>query len=448
MYVFTLTQRAIPPTDPGASRYLRKAIKSSDTGEIIMRNIQEDGWNAIEVGPTARDTPSEHSSNKPQKDKPVRCFGTRPVESFEILNDLVVDRGPSPFVSMLEVFADNNHLTTAQADGLCVSTPTGSTAYSLSAGGSLVYPDIPAILITPICPHTLSFRPMLLPDSMELRIAVPYHSRSNAWASFDGRGRIEIKRGDHIKVTASPYPFPAVCPEDQPYPWFDSVSRTLNWNQRQKQKSFVMVEEHVPNTDSNSKPTPGGAGQRSTTQGRTAAAELPARPKSEPPKAPESASSSNSDVDSESEEEYDIDDRSTAPVSRTSTIDRTLSEPSGSMPSVAAAMRRDVFSSVQPMTSLSSSINPAHDLSTPDEVHTPSRFGSGGPPKAPPLSRRHLAAVNHRLTSSLRPSSDDAARSGQPAASESGKGTGPVPCSQAIVVYGHDDTDDSESSEA
>ena len=153
-------------------------------------------------------------------------------------------------------------------------------------------------------------------------------------------------------------------------------------------------------------------------------------------------------MDSESEEEYDIDDRSTAPVSRTSTIDRTLSEPSGSMPSVAAAMRREVFSSVQPMTSLSSSINATHDMSTPDEVRTPSRFGSGGPPKAPPLSRRHLAAVNRRLTSSLRQSSDDAARSDQPAASESGKGTGPVPCSQAIVVYGHDDTDDSESSEA
>ena len=81
-----------------------------------------------------------------------------------------------------------------QADGLTVSTPTGSTAYSLSAGGSLVHPQIPAILITPICPHTLSFRPMLLPDSMELRICVPYNSRSTAWASFDGRGRVELKR--------------------------------------------------------------------------------------------------------------------------------------------------------------------------------------------------------------------------------------------------------------
>lgn len=101
-----------------------------------------------------------------------------------------------------------------QADGLTISTPTGSTAYSvssfadgeacleiliysvqqLSAGGSLVHPEIPALLITPICPHTLSFRPMLLPDSMELRVCVPYNSRSTAWASFDGRGRVELKR--------------------------------------------------------------------------------------------------------------------------------------------------------------------------------------------------------------------------------------------------------------
>lgn len=101
-------------------------------------------------------------------------------------------------------------MTTVQADGLTVSTPTGSTAYSvssnawslsslervqqLSAGGSLVHPEIPALLITPICPHTLSFRPMLLPDTMELRICVPFNSRSTAWASFDGRGRVELKR--------------------------------------------------------------------------------------------------------------------------------------------------------------------------------------------------------------------------------------------------------------
>ena len=84
---------------------------------------------------------------------------------------------------------------------------------------------------------------MLLPDSMELRICVPYNSRSTAWASFDGRGRVELKQGDHIKVTASKYPFPTVCADRQSTDWFQSISRTLKWNERERQKSFVVVEE-------------------------------------------------------------------------------------------------------------------------------------------------------------------------------------------------------------
>jgi NAD+ kinase len=76
-------------------------------------------------------------------------------EQFEVLNELVIDRGPSPYVSNLELYGDNTLLTVVQADGCIFSTPTGSTAYSLSAGGSLVHPDIPAILLTPICPHAV-----------------------------------------------------------------------------------------------------------------------------------------------------------------------------------------------------------------------------------------------------------------------------------------------------
>ncbi|KAF5389445.1 hypothetical protein D9757_004378 [Collybiopsis confluens] len=219
----------------------RKAVKKGETGEILMRNIEQDGWEALEGGWSGGFTAPENG--KVGKDKEIMCFTTRPVETFEVLNDLVVDRGPSPYVSLLELFGDEHHMTTVQADGLTVSTPTGSTAYSLSAGGSLVHPEIPALLITPICPHTLSFRPMLLPDSMELRICVPYNSRSTAWASFDGRGRVELKQGDHIKVTASKYPFPTVCADKQSTDWFHAISRTLKWNERERQKSFVMVEE-------------------------------------------------------------------------------------------------------------------------------------------------------------------------------------------------------------
>ncbi|KAG0309099.1 hypothetical protein BGZ98_005211 [Dissophora globulifera] len=169
---------------------------------------------------------------------------TTPTETFEILNDLVLDRGPSANLSLLELFGDEEHLTTVQADGIVISTPTGSTAYSLAAGGPLTHPEIPAILISPICPHTLSFRPMLLPDSMELRICVPFDSRSTAWASFDGRGRVELKQGDHIKVTASVYPFPTICSSSQSSDWFHSLSRCLRWNERERQKGFTVVEHN------------------------------------------------------------------------------------------------------------------------------------------------------------------------------------------------------------
>lgn len=158
-------------------------------------------------------------------------------EQFEVLNELVIDRGPSPYVSNLELYGDNELLTVVQADGCIFSTPTGSTAYSLSAGGSLVHPDIPAILLTPICPHTLSFRPMVLSDTMLLRVSVPRNSRATAYCAFDGKGRVELKQGDYVTITASQYPFPTVVRTDTE--WFDSVSRTLRWNVRAAtQKGF------------------------------------------------------------------------------------------------------------------------------------------------------------------------------------------------------------------
>lgn len=155
----------------------------------------------------------------------------------QVLNELTVDRGPSPWVSMLELYGDGSLLTVAQADGLIIATPTGSTAYSLSAGGSLVHPSVSAISVTPICPHTLSFRPILLPDSMILKVKVPQRSRATAWASFDGRSRVELLKGYYVTVSASPFPFPSVKSSKTEY--FDSVSRVLNWNSREEQKSFV-----------------------------------------------------------------------------------------------------------------------------------------------------------------------------------------------------------------
>lgn len=92
-------------------------------------------------------------------------------------------------MSQIEVFGDNDHYTTLLADGVCVATPTGSTAYNLAAGGSLCHPDNPVILVTAIAPHTLSSRPIILPDTILLRLGVPYGARTGSWVSFDGRER-------------------------------------------------------------------------------------------------------------------------------------------------------------------------------------------------------------------------------------------------------------------
>ncbi|KAG0157628.1 hypothetical protein PDIDSM_4813 [Penicillium digitatum] len=162
-----------------------------------------------------------------------------PDKVYEILNDVVLDRGPNPTMSQIELFGDDEHFTTLLADGICIATPTGSTAYNLAAGGSLSHPENPVILVTAICAHTLSFRPIILPDTIVLRMGVPYDARTSSWASFDGRERIELHPGDYVTVSASRYPFANVLPPGgQGEGWVHSISKTLNWNSRQKQKSF------------------------------------------------------------------------------------------------------------------------------------------------------------------------------------------------------------------
>ncbi|KAF3928941.1 hypothetical protein AA313_de0206909 [Arthrobotrys entomopaga] len=163
----------------------------------------------------------------------------KPEKSFTVLNELVVDRGPNATLSSTELFGDDEHLTSVQADGICIATPTGSTAYSLAAGGSLTHPDNPVMLVSPICAHSLSFRPIILPDSMVIRIAVPYDSRTTAWASFDGKERVELYQGDYVTVAASRYPFAFIQSKPHQGDWFDSLSRTLQWNSRTaRQKAF------------------------------------------------------------------------------------------------------------------------------------------------------------------------------------------------------------------
>ncbi|KAH7209551.1 ATP-NAD kinase-like domain-containing protein [Fusarium oxysporum] len=168
----------------------------------------------------------------------------RPDGTFEILNEVVVDRGPNPTMSTTEIFGDDEHFTSVLADGICVSTPTGSTAYNLAAGGSLCHPENPVMLVTSICAHTLSFRPIILPDTIVLRVGVPYSARTASWASFDGRERVELKPGDYVTISASRFPFASVQAQGRrSEDWVNSISGKLGWNTRQKQKSYKEWEK-------------------------------------------------------------------------------------------------------------------------------------------------------------------------------------------------------------
>ncbi|XP_032635941.1 NAD kinase isoform X2 [Chelonoidis abingdonii] len=165
------------------------------------------------------------------------------IMQYQVLNEVVVDRGPSSYLSNVDVFLDGHLITTVQGDGVIVSTPTGSTAYAAAAGASMIHPNVPAIMITPICPHSLSFRPIVVPAGVELKIMLSPDARNTAWVSFDGRKRQEVCHGDSISITTSCYPLPSICFRDPVSDWFESLAECLHWNVRKKQNHFAVEEE-------------------------------------------------------------------------------------------------------------------------------------------------------------------------------------------------------------
>lgn len=129
------------------------------------------------------------------RDKTIIATGT-------VLNDAVINRGNLSRIGELAITINNIYLTTYKADGLIISTPTGSTAYSLSAGGPIVYPEKDLIIINPICPHTLTNRPIISPEDSVLQITL-WSKEKGATLTLDGQESYRIKSGDVIDVKKS-----------------------------------------------------------------------------------------------------------------------------------------------------------------------------------------------------------------------------------------------------
>ena len=147
----------------------------------------------------------------------------------QALNDVVVHQAKLSRMLSLEVHVDDEFLTTYMGDGVVVATPTGSTAYSLSAGGPVVAPTMSAIIVTPISPHTLSVRPLVLPDSSRIRVSVQADGK-DAVLTLDGQEWYELAVGDEIEVTKSRHHAAILKVDDKGF--FETLRTKLHWGAR------------------------------------------------------------------------------------------------------------------------------------------------------------------------------------------------------------------------
>jgi NAD+ kinase len=144
-----------------------------------------------------------------------------------VLNDVVINRGALARLANIVTHVNGHYLTTFRADGLIVSTPTGSTAYSLAAGGPVVHPKVPGLILTPICPFTLTNRPLIVPDEVEITIRLDKDS-SDIILTLDGQKGLQITNQDVITVCKSAHPMLLILLPDRHY--FDVLKAKLRWS--------------------------------------------------------------------------------------------------------------------------------------------------------------------------------------------------------------------------
>jgi NAD+ kinase len=153
------------------------------------------------------------------------------IDSTVVLNDVVVTRGTVSRVIDLSVTVDDEFVARFKADGIIVATPTGSTAYNLAAGGPIVYPTMEALVLTPIAPHTLTNRPVVIPASAEVRIQpLAYGTPQEIHATFDGQSSHPLHTDDLVVVKRASEPLLIVRAATRNY--FDVLRRKLKWAER------------------------------------------------------------------------------------------------------------------------------------------------------------------------------------------------------------------------
>lgn len=146
--------------------------------------------------------------------------------TYRVFNDAVVTKGALARIIELSLFVDGNLVARFRADGLIISTPNGSTAYNLSAGGPIVHPLLPVILLTPICPHALTLRPLLVPDGGTVEVRLETEGEE-VFLTLDGQEGTSLSRGDTVAVRRSPRRIRLVKVGERTF--YDSLRGKLRW---------------------------------------------------------------------------------------------------------------------------------------------------------------------------------------------------------------------------
>ena len=148
-----------------------------------------------------------------------------------VLNDVVFTRTALSRIIDLAVWVGDQFVTTVRADGLILASPTGSTAYNLAAGGPIVHPAMEAFVLTPIAPHTLSNRPIVVPAARDVRVTVTEaNADAEVYVSFDGQSGLPLERGDEVVVGRAPRPVKLVRATTRTY--FEVLRQKLKWGER------------------------------------------------------------------------------------------------------------------------------------------------------------------------------------------------------------------------
>jgi NAD+ kinase len=154
--------------------------------------------------------------------------GGNAIDRQRALNDAVINKGAVARIIDFELTINGEFICCYKADGLIISTPTGSTAYSLSAGGPIVYPSVEALVVTPICPHTLTNRPLVVPDAG--RIEVGFNGDERVYLTVDGQVGRQLEPGDRVVVVRGGEKLHLVRPARQTY--FEVLRDKLKWGNR------------------------------------------------------------------------------------------------------------------------------------------------------------------------------------------------------------------------